>query len=113
MTVEEAYKVIGDYNDAKNRFSKEESIVRFAVKFKNDKCYERLKKAVSENNIEETFNAAHTLKGVAGNLSFTKLQKAASDLTEQTRTLKETANPELVDALDKSYTEVISIINEL
>ncbi len=41
--------------------------------FINDNSLIRLKEAVSSNNIEEAFIAAHTLKGVCGELSIYKL----------------------------------------
>ena len=41
--------------------------------FINDKNFIKLKDAVYNNNIEEAFIAAHTLKGVCGELSIYKL----------------------------------------
>ena len=41
--------------------------------FINDKNFIKLKEAVYNNNIEEAFIAAHTLKGVCGELSIYKL----------------------------------------
>lgn len=43
------------------------------IMFINDKNFIKLKEAVSNNNIEEAFIAAHTLKGVCGELSIYKL----------------------------------------
>ena len=68
--------------------------------YEADGTFEELKQAVSEKDIEKSFRAAHTLKGVAANLSFNELAKAASELTEQLRPLKEVADTDL-------YTKVI------
>ena len=61
-------------DEALERFmGNEELLVRFLKKFANDSSYQSLKKAMSEQNYKDAFEAAHALKGVCGNLSIAKL----------------------------------------
>ena len=82
MTTQEFYQAIGgDYGDIIGRFVTEERVLRFVRKFPADGSFAALKAALSEGNAEEAFRAAHTLKGVAQNLGFTALFKAAETVT--------------------------------
>lgn len=46
---------------------------RFLKRFLDDTNFETLKKAIAENDQEAALTAAHTLKGLCGNLSMTVL----------------------------------------
>ncbi len=86
MTLRECYdQMNGSYDDAKARLMMDSMIERFLQKFLEDKTMEDLRRAVASGDVPLSFRQAHTLKGVAANLAFTGLQKAASDLTEQLR----------------------------
>ena len=50
--------------------------------------FEKLGKALEENNLEEAFEAAHALKGVLGNLALTPIYKPLSEMTEMLRAKK-------------------------
>src|SRR5574344_2469623 len=106
MTIKEIYDKTGNYQDALQRFSNDAIIMRFALKFLNDLSYQKLCDTVKEGNIEDAFAAAHTLKGVAGNVGFTKLQDAAADLTEQLRPLTGPVDMQLMQKVDDAYAEV-------
>lgn len=86
---------------------------KFALRFLNDTTYAKLLEAVENENIEESFRMAHTLKGVSGNLGFYKLANAASELCEQLRPLKEKANNELLANVKKEYLIVVQALNSL
>lgn len=113
MTLQECYERFGgDYKDAVSRMMNDSLIEKFVLKFPNDKTMEQLKEAVAANNTEDTFRAAHTLKGIAGNLSFTGLESAASRLTEQLRgKTDETPDPVLVARTESEYDSVINAVN--
>lgn len=113
MTVKELYAQIeGDYEDASERLMNDELISKFVLKFLNDKSYADLKAAVANGDIDLSFRAAHTIKGVAANLGFTKLQMAASELTEQLRPQEAPADVDLVANVDETYEEVITAIEK-
>ena len=114
MEIAEMYKEVGgDFSDAMVRLGNEERIKKFALMFPRDDSMQNLRKAISDGDIKASFQAVHTLKGVAGNLSFTALYQAASDLTEQLRPLEEPADPALFEKVDEVYTKTIDALNQL
>lgn len=111
MTVEQFYAITGgDYNDARDRLMNDALITKFVRKFADDKSYKTLMSSIEANNIEESFKAAHTLKGVAGNLGFTALFKVANALTEQLRALNEAADTTLTEQVTAAYNLIIENI---
>ena len=50
-----------------------------------DPCFEQLGKALKAGNAEEAFDAAHTLKGIAGNTGLTPLYALAVEIVEPLR----------------------------
>lgn len=92
MTLTEFYiEVEGSYQDALSRLMNDRLITKFVLKFKNDPSFETLKAALAEDRIDDAFAAAHTLKGVALNLAFTKLGTLAAALTDFLRPQNRTA----------------------
>ena len=86
MTVKECYESMeSDYEGALGRMGSEGLVRRFALKFPDDPSYLNLEKAIQEQNVEEAFRAAHTLKGVCLNLGFDRLYKVSAELTEKLR----------------------------
>ena len=87
MTLTECYeKLGGDYADVASRLPSASLVEKFIVRFLEDDSYESLCRCLEQGNREEAFRAAHTLKGVCANLSFTLLRDSASRLTEVLRT---------------------------
>ena len=86
MTVKECYEQMGaDYEGVLGRLRSEALIKKFAKKFLDDGSYASLKKGLDEQNGEEAFRAAHTLKGVCQNLGFDNLYEVSFDITEKLR----------------------------
>lgn len=112
MTLKECYdRMNGSYEDAKLRLMMDSMVERFMFKFLEDDTMANLRAAVAEKNIPDSFRAAHTLKGVAANLSFTELQAKASALTEQLRPQTAQADAMLLGDVEKAYARVIDTIN--
>lgn len=113
MTLQECYTQLGgNYEDAVNRLMNEKLVQRFLFKFIEDPTMNKLLQAVDEKNIEDSFVAAHTLKGVAANLALSSLQKSASDLTEQLRDRSHEADSELLKVVVDTYEQNISTIKK-
>lgn len=86
MTLKECYAAMGsDYDDVMGRLRTERIVQKFVLKFADDKSFELLQKSLEEQNYEEAFRAAHTIKGVCQNLSIDKLQASSSRLCESLR----------------------------
>ncbi len=63
-------------------------LMRFLRKFPGDDNYHNIVSGLESGDYETAFRAAHTLKGLCGNLSLTKLQKIVSEETELLRAEK-------------------------
>ena len=86
MTIEECYQELGgNYAEVCTRLPSPKLVQKFAGKFLEDQSYATLCGQMDANNRAEAFRAAHTLKGVCANLSFTRLFTSAAALTEALR----------------------------
>ena len=66
-----------DTNSALERFSGDKDLYNECLKiFTEDNNFGDLGKALEAKNVDQAFNSAHALKGVAGNLSLGKLYDA-------------------------------------
>lgn len=102
MTLQECYEALGgDYEDVIGRLRSESMVKKFVLKFLDDGSYNLLYVSFDQKNYNEAFRAAHTIKGMCQNLSFTKLQESSSLLTEA---LREGYSPE-ADSLMEQVTE--------
>lgn len=83
MNLKECYEALGgDYEGVLGRLRTERMITKFVLKFLDDKSCETLLQAVAARNGEEAFRAAHTIKGICQNLSFDRLYRSSSALSE-------------------------------
>ena len=98
-------------NLAMNRFMQNEALYeKFLKKFPNDTTFSILKNKMSENNIQESFAAAHTLKGICGNMEFNNLMEIINPLTEKLRISQLDGADELMKELESRYNTICSII---
>ena len=110
-----------DVENTLNRFMQREDLyVRFLNKFKQDQNFAGLKESIENEDYEEAFKFAHTLKGVAGNLGLTPLYEEVAVLVEELRK----SNHILVNAIykeevkeefrrvEEKYNEIYQIITE-
>ena len=69
-----------DVDSALARFMNNEALLeKFLAKFPADPNHHRLAAAMAANDREGALTAAHTLKGVCGNLSMTRLHQCFTD----------------------------------
>lgn len=115
MDLKEFYSVCnGNYADAKGRLLSDERILKFVRLFLDDPTYDSLVLAMETLNYPDAFRAAHTLKGLAGNLSFTGLYETSSALTEALRPTDDgnpkdlNAAPQLMLAVRVAYELIIT-----
>ena len=116
MSLKECYDKMGaDYEDVLSRLRSEVLVRKFALKFLDDA---NLKAAMESGNAPEAFRGAHTLKGVAQNLGFGPLYKAAAEVTESLRPSETSSGDmekaaKLMPAVDEEYARTIAAIKEL
>lgn len=86
MSLQECYKELGgDYKDVMQRLPSEAMVKKFVLKFMNDKSFENLCNAMDQSDYKQAFIAAHTIKGICQNLSFTRLYQSSMELTDALR----------------------------
>lgn len=86
MTLQECYNTLdGNYQDVINRLHSERLVQKFVLKFLDDGNFALLAGAMDSGDQETAFRAAHTIKGMCQNLSFTRLADSSSQLTEALR----------------------------
>lgn len=113
MTLCECYtKMNGDYNAAVEQFQIESLIEKYMLKFPAEKTMGTLRQAVADGDIEASFNASHTLKGIAANLAFKNLFDATYALTEQLRSRANPADPALYRKVEECYDLIIATIDQ-
>lgn len=113
MNIKTFYATIGgNYAEILNRFMTDERILKFVKRFPSDGSFSLLKSSLAEKNVEEAFRAAHTLKGVAQNLSFTAMFQKVEPLTNILRggSLEVGTLPDEVEEL---YNIIINSISQL
>mgnify|MGYP004543659983 FL=1 len=114
MTVKECYESMeSDYEGVLGRMGSEGLVRRFALKFPDDPSYLNLEKAIQEQNVEEAFRAAHTLKGVCLNLGFDRLYKVSAELTEKLRGRELNGYEALYGKVQDEYKNTIAAIRKL
>ncbi len=72
-----------DVNNTVKRFMGNETLyLKFLNKFQADQSVANIQQYIAEQNAEEAFKSAHTLKGVAANLGLDPIAQHASDIVE-------------------------------
>jgi HPt (histidine-containing phosphotransfer) domain-containing protein len=75
-----------DVDTTVNRFMGNEGLyLKFLNKFQNDQSVANIQQYITDQNTEEAFKSAHTLKGVAANLGLDPIAQHASDIVELLR----------------------------
>lgn len=113
MTVKECYEAFGgNYDEVISRLRTDERVARFLQKVVDDGSYKLLIDSIATNNVDEAFRAAHTLKGVCGNLSITKFGESSSALCEYLRE-KRVIDDAVLSMLEKVKVDYELTINSI
>lgn len=117
-TTKAALESLGmDLQQTLGRFVGNEGLLfKFLGKFKSDASYTQLADAMEQNDLEMAFHAAHTLKGVVGNLGLGTLFDTTSDVVELLRTQDMPSAQEQFPAVRDAYENVkqtLSLIDEI
>ena len=111
MTIQECYAALGgDYEEVVGRLYSEALVKKFVGKFLADQSYQLLESSLRSEDFEEAFRAAHTLKGVAQNLSFTRLHQSSHEITEALRTKQYDQAARLFPQVEADYAQTVAAI---
>lgn len=114
MTVKECYDIFGGgYEEVIARFSSEERIKKYLVKFLDDPSFGILCTSLKEKDREEAFRAVHTLKGLCMNLGLQRLYESSRTLTEILRTGEQRDVKQELQQIEEDYMMTISAIQML
>lgn len=111
MTIQECYAALeGDYEEVLSRLYSEALVRKFTGKFLADPSFQLLDSSLKSGSYEDAFRAAHTLKGVCQNLSFTRLHQSSHDITEALRTKDYDLAARLFPRVEEDYQQTVSAI---
>ena len=103
-----------DVEEALTRFmGNEDLMLKFLLRFPEDPSFSQLKAAMEHGDAAGAFTAAHTLKGVAGNLAMTGLFRQVSLLVEDLRSQDLPAAQARMPVLEETYTGIIAALGSL
>lgn len=103
-----------DVDDALKRFVNNDKLMaKFMKKFLTDPCYGQLVEAIKSGNVETSFKSAHTLKGVAGNLSMKQLFAVVSEATEHFRAGNFEPGAAVMPRITEQYELTIKTLKEI
>ena len=102
-----------DLEEAAARFMNNDGLMlRFLLKFPQDKNFENLRQALAAGDAEGAFTAAHTLTGVAGNLSLKEVYAQAAILSDTLRGGDLAAAAEQMPRLEEAYRRVVEALTQ-
>lgn len=111
MTLKECYEQLGgDLENVLSRLRAESLIQKFVLKFLSDPSFELLCTSMESKSREDAFRAAHTIKGICQNLSFTKLEGSSSALCEALRNEWLPEAKELFEQTSADYRQTVEAI---
>lgn len=114
MTIQECYQLFdGDFQDVLSRLIDAARVEKFSLRFLDVTEYNDLKEAMSKQDWNNAFLAAHTLKGVSLNLGFSKLAKVDAELTEVLRPRQVDDVAHANQLFDQVTVEYNSVVNAL
>lgn len=103
-----------DTNDALARFMENEALMmKFLLRFPEDPSFAQLQEAMEHGDAAQAFTAAHTLKGVAGNLSMRDLYGLVSRVVEDLRAGDLAGAASRMPELEKRYQELVRTLRAL
>lgn len=103
-----------DVDGALERLMGSETLLeRFLIKFLSDPNFEKLEHAVAAEDPEGAVHAAHTLKGVCGNLSMHILYDLLTRQVDAFRGGDWAAAVGLMDAVRPAYVELVEAIRRV
>ncbi|WP_243134626.1 Hpt domain-containing protein [Murimonas intestini] len=114
MTVREAYgKLCGNYEDVSYRIN-EKMLLRLIGMLLKDQNYRDICEALDKSDYETAFRGAHTLKGVALNLSLTSLAEKAGRLTETLRSRQDNGSIKpAFEEFEQAYQDMQAVFLQL
>jgi HPt (histidine-containing phosphotransfer) domain-containing protein len=115
MEISAFYREIGvDVKDVVSRMGlTEKHLKKYLRKFMDNKEYDKLTRAVEENDAYNMEWAAHTLKGVCANLGLNNLLADFQEIVNCVRSEQTDRIPDLYRQSAEDYNRVMSMLKEV
>lgn len=114
MSLKDCYAAMnGNYEEVLGRLRSEKIVTKFVLKFLNDNSYELLCSSIKEENAEEAFRAAHTIKGISQNLGFLGLYESSNEMAELLRNGWDPKAIDMLPQVESNYKTTIAAIEIL
>ena len=112
MTLLERLRQAGaDTCGAVRRFAGNEGLyLKFALKFTDDLTFSQIGPALERGDWEEALRAAHTLKGVSGNLGFTELFHECDLMVRALRAGDHCGAADAYAPLERAYRQILAAL---
>jgi len=91
---------------------KEDLYEKLLLMFFDDKSLEMLREKVAEGNIQGAFDAAHTIKGTAGNLGLDNINSVVMPMVEILRAGNDEGVAAMVEQTQAKYDELKAVIDK-
>ena len=107
-----ALQAVGiDYEDGIRRFGGNAHLYeKYLMQFAQDEHYEKMQQAFAQQDWAAMLFHAHTLKGLAGNLSMAPLFAALTALVNALRQNQTDAAPALVHEISLQYAQMLAVL---
>ena len=103
-----------DYADIDERFEGNFALyLKLAELFLVDPHMAAIEAAFAEGSLDEAERQAHALKGVAGNLSLTRVHQLAAHMNDALKAHNEQAATNLLPKLDEAYSQAAEALKQV
>lgn len=114
ISLQSFYSMIGgNYEEVCSRLPSEKLLMKVLKMFIADPSFDSLSKSFDQGSIKDSFNAVHTLKGVAANLGFSVLAHKSSALCEALRHAEAMPDRILFEDVAYAYQDVLKALSKL
>ncbi len=104
-------KIGVDVNNIISRLGDNEQLyISICRKFSKDPNYQGFQDAIAAKDYNNTLIQIHTLKGLAANLGFVRLEQISKVILEDVKNNKEPMQRD-INELSKEYNKIINILN--
>ncbi|MBR3463846.1 MAG: Hpt domain-containing protein [Clostridiales bacterium] len=112
-TIEELKNYGANTDEALSRLMGNESFYLMLIpKVFDDKNFDQLSASIAEGDLDKAFEAAHSLKGVLGNLELTPILKPVIEITELLRHKEQADYAPLVEEILKQKEALMSLFTD-
>ena len=101
-------------DEALERFMNNEGLMlKYLLRFPQDENFAQLRQALQDRDVTRAYTAAHTLKGVVGNLAMTTLFEQVSRMVEDLRREDLEGAATGMPVLEEQYRRTVTVLGML